>query len=177
MNAPLSRAGHAVDVTSHGAGLAAFKSAMRQLAGGVSIITTGEGDERGGLTATSVTSLSAEPPSLIVSVKQDASGLPMLIGSGRFAVSVLAHDHQHIADRFAGRDGSKGPERFAGGLWLARDGYPPVLADALASFECEVEDLIERFSHTIVIGRVTHSHTLGGEAALVYWRAAYGRLG
>jgi flavin reductase (DIM6/NTAB) family NADH-FMN oxidoreductase RutF len=175
MNAPLPR-GQAFDPAPVDAGVSTFKSAMRQLAGGVSIITTGEGEERGGLTATSVTSLSAEPPSLLVSVRQDASGMPLLRKTGRFAVSVLAHDHQHIADRFAGRDGSKGAERFAGALWLARDGYPAVLADALASFECDVEDLIERFSHTIVIGRVTQSHVLGGEAALVYWRGAYGRV-
>jgi flavin reductase (DIM6/NTAB) family NADH-FMN oxidoreductase RutF len=155
----------------------AFRSAMRHLVGGVSIITVGSGAERGGLTATSVTSLSAEPPSLIVCVKQSASGMPLLKSHGRFGVSILGHDHQTIADRFAGRDGSKGADRFAGGDWIGRPGYPPVLADALASFECEVEDLIDRFSHTIVIGRVTESRAFGGNGALVYWRAAYGRVG
>ena len=150
--------------------------ALRPLVGGVSIVTVGSGDERGGLTATSVTSLSADPPSLIVCVKQSASGMPLIRSSGRFAVSILGHSHEAIADRFAGRDGSKGADRFAGAEWIGRPGFPPVLAEALASFECEVEDMIDRFSHTIVIGRVTETRAFGGDGALVYWRAAYGRL-
>ena len=154
-----------------------FKAAMRHLVGGVSIVSVAHEGELGGLTATSLTSLSAEPPSLIVCVKQSVSGLPLLRASGRFAVSILGHDHRDIADRFAGRDGSHGAARFVAAEWIGRPGYPPVLADALASFECEVEDLIDRFSHTIVIGRVTDSRAQGGDGALVYWRAAYDRVG
>ena len=155
----------------------AFKEAMRHLVGGVSIVTLGSGDDLGGLTATSVTSLSAEPPSLIVCVKQSASAMPLLKKSGLFAISILGHGHQSIADRFAGRGGSRGGDRFAEGEWIGRPGYPKILADALASFECEVEDMIDKFSHTIVIGRVTETRAFGGDGALVYWRAAYGRLG
>ncbi len=149
---------------------------MRHLVGGVSIVTMGAGSDRRGLTATSVTSLSAEPPSLIVCIKQTAYGIPLLRSHGLFGVSILGHGHQEIADRFSGRAGVSGDDRFAVGAWEARAGYPPILADALASFECEVEDMIDRFSHTIVIGRVTESRALGGEGALVYWRAAYGRV-
>ncbi|WP_158811728.1 flavin reductase family protein [Beijerinckia sp. L45] len=154
-----------------------FRAAMRHLVGGVSIITVGGGAERGGLTATSVTSLSADPPSLLVCVKQSASGLPLLKSHGRFGVSILGHEHQAIADRFAGRDGSQGADRFAGGDWIGGSDYPPVLANALASFECDVEDLVDRFSHTIVIGRVRETRAFGGDGALVYWRAGYNRLG
>jgi flavin reductase (DIM6/NTAB) family NADH-FMN oxidoreductase RutF len=174
--APLSRlASHdarAVDLDQ-----GRFKDAMRHLVGGVSIVTVASGSERGGLAATSVTSLSAEPPSLIVCVKQSASAMPLLRASGRFAVSVLGHGHQHVADRFSGRDGSKGADRFTGADWIGAPGAPGVLADALASFECDVEDMIDRFSHTIVIGRVTESRAIGGDGALVYWRAAYQKLG
>ncbi len=154
----------------------AFRAAMRHLVGGVSIVTMGSGTERRGLTATSVTSLSAEPPSLIVCIKQSASGIPLLRSHGLFGVSILRHEQREIADRFSGRAGVSGEERFAGSDWQARPGYPPVLADALASFECEVEDMIDRFSHTIVVGRVKESRALGGDGALVYWRAAYGSV-
>lgn len=177
MNVPLPTGSLQASAQSSVADPDAFRAAMRHLVGGVSIITVGSGAERGGLTATSVTSLSAEPPSLIVCVKQSASGMPLLKSHGRFGVSILGHDHQDIADRFAGRDGSQGADRFAGGEWISRDGYPPVLANALASFECEVEAMIEKFSHIIVIGRVTESRAFGGAGALVYWRAAYGRVG
>lgn len=154
----------------------AFRAAMRHLVGGVSIVTMGSGSDRRGLTATSVTSLSADPPSLIVCIKQSASGIPLLRSHGLFGVSILGHDHQDIADRFSGRAGLRGEERFADAAWENRPGYPPILAEALASFECEVEDMIDRFSHTIVVGRVTESRARGGNGALVYWRAAYGRV-
>ena len=178
MNASFSRAGVAAQAPATD-GEAAFKAAMRHLAGGVCIVTVAEDDELGGLTATSLVSLSAEPPSLLLSVKQNASSLPLMRSSGRFAVSLLGHDHQALADRFSGRDGSRGAARFDGADWLGRPGYPPVLADALASFECEVEEMIDRFSHTIIIGRVTESRvpSTTGNGALVYWRAAYDSLG
>jgi flavin reductase (DIM6/NTAB) family NADH-FMN oxidoreductase RutF len=177
MNAPLPTGTLQGGAPLPGVDPDAFRAAMRHLVGGVSIITVGSGAARSGLTATSVTSLSADPPSLIVCVRRSASGMPLLKSHGRFGVSILGHDHQDIADRFAGRNGSQGADRFAAGDWIGRPGYPPVLANALASFECEVEDMIDKFSHTIVIGRVTESRAFGGDGALVYWRAAYGRVG
>lgn len=155
----------------------AFKAAMRHLVGGVSIVTLASGELRGGLTATSMTSLSDSPPSLIVCINQSSSSLRLLRETGRFAVSVLGHGHKAIADRFAGRDGSPRSERFALGEWIGKPGCPPVLADALASFECAVDETIDRFSHTVVIARVTESRAVGGDGALVYWRAAYDTLG
>lgn len=154
----------------------AFKAAMRHLVGGVSIVTVSSGDRLNGLTATSVTSLSADPPSLIVCIHRQVSGISLLRESGRFGVSILGEGHQDIADRFAGRDGRRGADRYDGAEWIGTEGAPPVLADALASFDCLVEDMIEKFSHTIVIGRVTASRARGGDSALVYWRAAYGRM-
>lgn len=156
----------------------AFKDAMRHLAGGVCIITAAHGRERSGLTVTSLVSLSAEPPSVIVSINRNASTLPLLRRSGRFAASLLGQGHSDIADRFAGRAGVRGAARFAGAEWIGRPDHPPVLADALASFECEVAETMDRFSHTIVIGLVTASRTRSESGgALVYWRAAYDQLG
>lgn len=84
---------------------AAFRSALRHLAGAVSIITGGQGEGRSGLTATSVSSLSAEPPAVIVSVNRNASAWPVLTGERRFSINTLASDQQAVADRFAGRGG------------------------------------------------------------------------
>ena len=173
MNAPFAQTGRS------GSAADAFKAAMRHLAGGVSIVTVAAGEEKGGLTATSMVSLSAEPPSLLVAVASNASSLPLMRRSGRFAVSVLGHRHGFIADRFAGRDGRRGAARFEGADWIGRPGHPAVLADALASFECELDEMMERFSHTIIIGKVTESRVPAedGSGALVYWRAAYDRVG
>src|ERR1700689_4892587 len=118
-----------------------FRQAMRQLASGVSVITHGDGEYRTGLTATSVSSLSAEPPALIVCVNRSASLYARLGAGDLIGVNVLAADHAEIADRFAGRGGLKGAERFAEGHWVTTPDGVWLLADAIAAFECEVEDI------------------------------------
>lgn len=154
-----------------------FRNAMRQLASGVSLIThRGEG-QPAGLTATSVTSLSADPPALIVCVNRAASGFVGLTPGAAFGVSVLGADQQEFADRFAGRMGHKGAERFQEGRWLISLSGAPLLKDSLAAFECEVEDLIERHTHAIIIGRVTRVAVRGKGSALIYWRGGYDQLG
>jgi Flavin reductase like domain len=91
-----------------------FRAAMRQLAGGVSVITAGQGDEITGMTVTSVSSLSADPPSLIVSVNRASSSWPLLQRHPFFGVNILSADQIDVAERFAGKDGLKGADRFAG---------------------------------------------------------------
>jgi len=154
-----------------------FRQAMRQLASGVSVITHGDGEYRTGLTATSVSSLSAEPPALIVCVNRSASLYARLGAGDLIGVNVLAADHAEIADRFAGRGGLKGAERFAEGRWITTPDGVWLLADAVAAFECEVEDIIERHSHAILIGRVRLAAPRPAEGALIYWRGAFDRIG
>jgi len=154
-----------------------FRAAMRQLASGVSLITIGAGAERRGMTATSVSSFSVDPPTLIVCVSRTASMYPGLARANAFGVSVLGADAQEIADRFAGRTGVNGVERFDEGRWLIAPSGVSLFAESVSAFECEVEDLIERHTHAIVIGRVKRIASRGGDGALVYWRGDYDRLG
>ncbi len=154
----------------------AFRSVMRNVAGAVSIVTASAGGRRAGLTATSLTSLSAEPPSVLICVNQGASAWPLIKQAGHFAINVLAASHQSIADRFAGRGGIKGDERFAEGAWSRLVTGAPVLDGALAILDCEIEEAIERHSHTILIGRVKAIQEAGTEGALLYWRGLYGKL-
>ena len=156
---------------------AAFRLAMRQLASGVCLVTHGEGESRTGLTATSVSSLSAEPPTLIVCVNRSASLYERLNRGDAFGVSVLGAQHAEYADRFAARTGLAGAERFRFGDWLETPSGVSVLADALATFECEAEDVIERHTHAILIGRVVVAAPRPNEGALLYWRGAYDRIG
>ncbi len=156
---------------------AAFRGAMRQLASGVCLITHGSGEARVGLTATSVSSLSTEPPSLIVCINRSASLYARLRRGDAFGVSVLGAQQAEYADRFAARTGLKGAERFAEGSWIETPAGVSVLADALALFECEAEEVLERHSHAIVVGRVTFAAPRPHEGALLYWRGAYDRIG
>src|ERR1700679_953838 len=79
---------------------AMFKDAMRHMPSGVCVVTFGKGDERTGITANSVSSLSAEPPTMLVSVNRSSSGYAALARSRVFGVNVLASEHRDVANRF-----------------------------------------------------------------------------
>ena len=150
-----------------------FRGAMRQLTGGVSVITAGHGGDISGMTVTSVSSLSVDPPALIVSINRGASSWPLLKRYGCFGVNILTADQIDIAERFTGKDGLKGAERFAGARWTTRSSGVPLLVGALAAIDCEIEEVFERHSHAIVIGRVLDIQVSARTAALAYWQGEY----
>jgi flavin reductase (DIM6/NTAB) family NADH-FMN oxidoreductase RutF len=150
-----------------------FRSAMRHLAGGVSVITVGRGKDITGMTVTSVSSLSVDPPALIVSINRESSSWPLLKRHGFFGVNILTADQIDIAERFTGKDGLKGADRFAGAHWTTRVSGVPLLVGALSAIDCEAEDIIERHSHAIVIGRVLDIQLSSRTAALAYWQGQY----
>ncbi|MBR1272606.1 flavin reductase family protein [Bradyrhizobium sp. AUGA SZCCT0222] len=150
-----------------------FRGAMRQLTGGVSVVTAGRGKDISGMTVTSVSSLSVDPPALIVSVNRNASSWPLVQRYGFFGVNILTSDQIDVAERFAGKDGLKGAERFAGAEWTTRASGVPLLVGALAAIDCEVEEIVERHSHAILIGRVLDLQLSTRTAALAYWQGQY----
>jgi len=150
-----------------------FRAAMRQLTGGVSVVTAGCGEDISGMTLTSVSSLSVDPPALIVSINRSASSWPLMKRYGFFGVNLLTSDQIHIAERFEGKGGLKGAARFAGSRWITRASGVPLLDGALAAIDCDVEEAIERQSHAIVIGRVLHVEVSARRAALAYWQGDY----
>jgi flavin reductase (DIM6/NTAB) family NADH-FMN oxidoreductase RutF len=150
-----------------------FRNAMRQLTGGVSVITAGRGRDISGMTVTSVSSLSVDPPALIVSVNRESSSWPLVKRYGFFGVNILTSDQLDIAERFTGKGGLKGADRFAGARWTTRASGVPLLVGALAAIDCEVEDIVERHSHAIVIGRVLDVAVSARTAALAYWQSQY----
>ena len=150
-----------------------FRNAMRRLTGGVSVITAGKGRDISGMTVTSVSSLAVDPPSLIVSLNRESSSWPLVKRYGFFGVNILTSDQIDIAERFTGKGGLKGADRFHGARWITRASGVPLLAEALAAIDCEVEDVIERHSHAIVIGRVLDVAVSARTAALAYWQGRY----
>jgi flavin reductase (DIM6/NTAB) family NADH-FMN oxidoreductase RutF len=150
-----------------------FRGAMRQLTGGVSVITVGRAQDITGMTVTSVASLSVDPPTLIVSINRESSSWPLLGRYGCFGVNILTADQVDVAERFAGKGGLKGADRFTGAQWTTRVSGVPLLAGALAAIDCEVEEIVERHSHAIVIGRVLDLRLSPRTAALAYWQGQY----
>jgi 3-hydroxy-9,10-secoandrosta-1,3,5(10)-triene-9,17-dione monooxygenase reductase component len=155
---------------------ATFKQAMRRLVGGVSVITAGAGEARTGMTSTSAHSLSVDPPTMLVCVNRNASTWPVIQREGHFCVNILDARHQHIADRFTGRDGVKGPDRYEGARWRQFATGAWGLEDALAVVDCAVEEILERHSHGIVIGAVQAIHIGAGGEALVYGHGRFRTL-
>jgi flavin reductase (DIM6/NTAB) family NADH-FMN oxidoreductase RutF len=146
---------------------------MRHLAGGVSVVTAGRARDITGMTVTSVSSLSVDPPTLIVSINRESSSWPLIKRYGFFGVNILTADQIDIAERFTGKGGLKGADRFAGAEWITRASGVPLLVGALAAVDCEVEDIVERHSHAIVIGRVLDLQVSTRTAALAYWQGQY----
>jgi flavin reductase (DIM6/NTAB) family NADH-FMN oxidoreductase RutF len=150
-----------------------FRGAMRHLAGGVSVITVGRAKDITGMTVTSVSSLSVDPPALIVSINRESSSWPLLRRYGVFGVNILSADQLDVAERFTGKGGLKGADRFAGAQWTSGVSGVPLLVGALSAIDCEAEDIIERHSHAIVVGRVKEIRNSQRTAALAYWQGQY----
>ena len=161
----------------HDVTAADFRDAMRHLVGGVSVITVGRGQDISGMTVSSVSSLSIEPPSLIVSINRTSSSWPLLVRDGVFGVNILNADQLDIAERFTGKDGARGRDRFRGAVWTTARTGVPLLVDALVAADCEIEEIIERHSHGIVIGRVRDLIVSSRTAALAYWQGQYVSIG
>jgi flavin reductase (DIM6/NTAB) family NADH-FMN oxidoreductase RutF len=155
---------------------AAFRHAMQAVASGVAIIACGEGEARLGCTITSLASLSLAPPTLVVCLARSSSTLAGLRETGAFSVSFLAARHQALAHRFSGHGGAHGARRFDGAPWITLSTGAPVLADAIAAFDCLTEEVIERHSHAIVLGAVVSLREGAGEPALARRRGEYAPL-
>lgn len=146
---------------------------MRRLAGGVSIVTAGEGDRRTGATVTSAHSFSADPPTMIVSLNLTSSTWAVLRESGAFCVNILEESQRPIAERFSGFGGVKGAARYDGAEWTTLATGAPALVYASAVADCEVEETLERHSHALIFGRV-RAIRIGAGGPLLYAEGRYG---
>jgi flavin reductase (DIM6/NTAB) family NADH-FMN oxidoreductase RutF len=148
---------------------AAFKKGMRHLAASVTLITTRHDGLRGGLTATAVCSVSAEPPQILVCVNRTASAHDPIGHAKVFCVNILAPEHRKIAERFAGMDGIEGDERFNSlGEWSTMKTGAPVLKGCPVSFDCKLVAELGAGTHTIYIGEIVDIVLDGNAVPLVY---------
>lgn len=132
-----------------------FRSAMGQLAGGVCVVTTADrSGARFGLTVTSVTSVSLDPPLLLVCIDARSRALAPLRAGGPLVVHMLSARQEGLARRFAG----PAPDRFAGVASRTLPGGGPLLDGVLAAVECVVHRIVPGGDHEIVIGRVVGVH-------------------
>ena len=152
-----------------------FIAAMGAAATGVTVITTEGLAGRFGLTVSAVSSVSAEPPMLLCCVNRKSPAVAAMEQNGRFAVNMLGSNNREVAEVFAGRPKSGKAYDFERHAWEKGSTGQPVLSDATASFECEIECSQDAGSHRIFIGRVVNA-TRNSAEPLVYCNRAFGRV-
>lgn len=154
---------------------AGLRAGMRRMAQSVCVLSAIARDgARHAMTASSVTSVSAEPASLLVCVNRGASLHPVLLDqAARFCVNLLGADMQALSQLCAG--GAQGDGRFALGDWRTHvETGSPFLADAQANFFCTADARLDYGTHLICVARITHVQVAAGEVRpLVYLDGAY----
>lgn len=152
-----------------------FRDAMRAFVGNCSVLTVGQGEQATGLIVTSSISLSADPPLILACVNRSSSSWPHFTPDAVFGWSSLGAAHQGVAERFSGFGGVKGADRYAGADWATVEGAQ-LLSGAPSAFSCTVEEMIDRATHSIVIGRVRAIRSTADAGALIYWNGQYRSL-
>jgi flavin reductase len=153
-----------------------FRFAMRRLAGGVSIISGAGPDGPLGVTATAVTSLTADPPSILCCLNRSLELETAVKQTGRFGVNMLRADHHDLAQRFAGMHGVRGSAKFEQGNWTILPSDVPALFDSLVTFDCRVDDIVEVGTHSVFVGLITQAHFGESGDPLVYCNGAFASL-
>lgn len=152
-----------------------MRHALRQYAGGVTVVTAELDGERFGITVTAFASISLEPPVVMVSINNESPLSAAILSSEHFAVHLLAESQRHLAERFAQ---PVSPVEKYGDLALAHAASgAPIIAGTLATLDCILEQTISIGSHTVMFGRVVHAErSESTEGPLVYFNRDYRRI-
>ncbi|MDZ7631274.1 MAG: flavin reductase family protein [Gemmatimonadaceae bacterium] len=149
-----------------------FRAVLGRFASGVTIVTTVDADGRDqGMTVSAFSSLSLDPPLVLVCIDHGASLWPVLEQAGHFAINILGSGQEALSRRFASREG----ERFDG-VGFTRGGTGvALLDDTLASVECTIVARVAQGDHSIVIGSVEYGVARDLQP-LLYYRGGYASL-
>jgi flavin reductase (DIM6/NTAB) family NADH-FMN oxidoreductase RutF len=153
---------------------AEFKQALQLWASGVSVVTT-RSKKFGlqGMTVTAFSSVSVEPPQILICINESADTGAGIAESQCFAVNLLRADQQSVSGQFSG--GCSQEERFNGTPWSLAQTGAPILDESLLSLDCRLVQKVRAGSHWIIIGKVIESFRRSGQP-LLYYRGAYREL-
>lgn len=144
-----------------------FINAMRGVASSVTVVTTDGPFGRYGATVSAFSSVSVDPPTVLVCLYAGSRIASAIKENRRFCVNVLPERAQETADRFAGRHDEWIDDRFSGIDYWGASGIPPII-DGASSFSCSIQRLIKSGTHLIVIGHV--EDVLNSCAFPLVWR-------
>lgn len=154
----------------------AFKQALSQWASGVTVVTTQWNGENFGLTASSFTSVSLEPPLISVCLARSLYTHELLQHSGLFAVSILAADQIEMGQRFAGLIPEL-DDRFEGLHCPVAVTGCPIIPGCLAWLDCRVQHSFEAGDHTLFVGEVLEAAARDDGTPLLYYNRDWRKLG
>ncbi len=157
--------------------VASFKRVVGQFPTGVTVVTVAAADGTAyGLTVSSFTSVSLDPPLVLLCLDNRLSGLENFAAARRFTVNILAEDQWDVSDHFA-TPGSDRSQRC--GYYAPGDRHQPRLRDSLAWIACSLEATYPGGDHSILVGRaeaVALGNRHGLKGPLVYFRGRYGQV-
>ena len=154
-----------------------FRLVMGHFVTGVTVMTALDGDRPFGITVNALSSVSLDPPLVMVALDRRRFLTPIVRAAGRYAVNILAEDQQALSDCFAGASVEPGREQFCGAAWHPGQTGLPVLDGASAALEVTVFQTFSAGDHDLFIGRVdaltTATHP---PMPLLYYRRRYLRI-
>ena len=148
-----------------------YRDAVGRFATGVTVITTDVDGTPFGTTASAVTSLSLDPPMLLICLNKTSETQAAIVASGTFAVNILAEGQSQLAGKFA----RKGIDKFDGVSYERGVGNAPLLGASLATLQCETVETVTGGTHTVFLAHVIEADATEGEP-LTYFRGTFGRL-
>jgi flavin reductase (DIM6/NTAB) family NADH-FMN oxidoreductase RutF len=147
-----------------------FRAAMRRYPTGVTIVTTVVDGTLKGFTANAFSSVSADPPMVLICVNRSARTHPLISQAGRFCVNVLRLEQQALAEKFSSHDHTS---PFAGEAYRAGASGAPIFDGSLAYFDCELAEEHTAGTHTIFLGKVVDCGAAAEGEPLGYFDGAY----
>ena len=150
-----------------------LRRAFGNFATGVTVVTTLDAEGKPcGFTANSFTSVSIDPPLLLVSIAKTAFGCDVFTASRGFAVNILGRSQRELSNRFA----AAGTDKFANLDWHQAQNGSPIIDDVVAWFDCSHHEQVDAGDHIILIGRVQR-YAYNTDTPLGFCRGAYVSFG
>lgn len=146
-----------------------FRAALGRFASGITVVTSRDASGTDhGITVSAFSSVSLDPPLVLISIEKTAGSHGALVESKRFAVNILSADQQKVSDSFAFRL----EDKFEGIEWTRGAAGIVLIAGCLAHIECATASEFDGGDHTIFVGRVEKITTADGDP-LIYWMGEY----
>jgi 3-hydroxy-9,10-secoandrosta-1,3,5(10)-triene-9,17-dione monooxygenase reductase component len=154
-----------------------FRKVMGHFATGISVVTALDGERPQGITVNALSSVSLEPPLVLVALDRRRFITPTVRAARRYAVNILGENQQALSDCFAGAAVTPGRDLFCGAAWRPGTSGLPLLEGAIATLECTVVETFSAGDHDLFVGRVDALRSDEQHPQpLLYYRRRYLRI-